>query len=151
MAKTGHPVRTGDADAPDDSVVTVGLIAFGVIELALGLFQFVAPHAFFRAIGPFGVYNAHYSRDFATVELAIGLALLIAVRQRDWRVGVLAVATIQFALHALNHLIDIGGAHPEWVGFFDFFSLAIGAAGLAWLFMLAREMAAGPSSALSPR
>ena len=83
----------------------------------------IAPHAFYNAIGPFGAYNRHYIRDVAT---------FCGPRRRpgggrarpSWRVPVLAVTTIQFALHSLNHLVDIGNAHPRWTGYFDFFSLA---------------------------
>ena len=48
----------------------------------------------------------------------------------------LTVTTVQFALHSLNHLLDIGKAHPGWVGYFDFFALAAGTlqlAALTWL------------------
>ena len=37
----------------------------------------------------------------------------------------LTVAAAQFALHSVNHLVDIDGAHPAWTGYFDFFSLAV--------------------------
>ena len=50
---------------------------------------------------------------------------------------VLALTTIQYALHSVNHLIDIGKAHPAWNGYFDFFSLAAAAVLLAWLWRTA--------------
>ena len=106
--------------------MTVGLAAFGLLELAIGIAQGAAPHAFYTAIGPFGPYNAHYARDVATFELAIGVALLVAIARPSWRVPVLAVAALQFALHSLNHLIDIRGAHPAWTGYFDFATLTLG-------------------------
>jgi hypothetical protein len=49
----------------------------------------------------------------------------------------LAVALVQFALHSVNHLVDIGNAHPAWNGYFDFFSLAIATVLLVWLLRLA--------------
>ena len=61
------------------------------------------------------------------------MALLIAVRRPSWRVPVLALTTVQFALHSVNHLLDIGNAHPAWTGYFDFFSLAAATVVLAWL------------------
>ena len=36
----------------------------------------------------------------------------------------LVFATIQYALHALNHLVDVGKASSDFTGWFDFFSLA---------------------------
>jgi hypothetical protein len=45
----------------------------------------------------------------------------------------LAVTSIQYALHCVNHLIDIGKAHPAWDGYFDFFSLAAATVLLVWL------------------
>ena len=89
-------------------------------------------HTFYTAIGPFGAFNAHYIRDTASFEAALGVGRL-AMRRPSWRVPVLALATVQFVLHSANHLIDIANAHPQWTGYFDFFSLAAAdrAAGLA--------------------
>ena len=61
------------------------------------------------------------------------MALVLSLRRPSWRVPVLALTTVQYALHSLNHLIDIGSAHPAWAGYFDFFSLALATALLAWL------------------
>ncbi len=110
--------------APPWSTLSVGLAAFAFVELALAVVMAAAPHAFFVAIGPFGAYNAHYIRDVASFEAALGVALLLAVRRPAWRVPVLALASVQFALHSLNHLLDIDVAHPAWAGYFDFFTLA---------------------------
>ncbi len=115
----------------------MGLSAFAVYHLALALFMALAPREFFTDVGPFGALNTHYIRDTATFNAAIGAALLIAVRRFSWRVPVLALTTLQFALHSLNHLIDIGRAHPTWNGYFDFFSLAAATLVLAWLLRVA--------------
>jgi hypothetical protein len=72
-------------------------------------------------------------RDTATFNLAFGVSLLIAYRRPPWRTPVLFCVALQFALHALNHLVDIGAAHPHWLGPFDFASLALSTAALAWL------------------
>ena len=61
----------------------------------------------------------------------------MAVVRPSWRVPVLAVTTVQFALHTVNHLVDIGDAHPRWNGYFDFFSLAAATVLLAWLWRIA--------------
>jgi hypothetical protein len=54
--------------------------------------------------------------DLATWYLALGVLALVAVRRPGWRVPVLALAVLQNALHALNHLFDVGEADPEWLG-----------------------------------
>jgi hypothetical protein len=119
------------------STVRAATIAFAAYHLALALFMAVAPHAFFTDVGPFGARNDHYVRDAATYNAALGVGFLIAVQRRSWRVPMLAITLVQFALHSVNHLVDIGDAHPAWNGYFDFFSLAIATALLAWLLRLA--------------
>jgi hypothetical protein len=113
--------------------VEVGIALFAVIDLLLALFMAAAPHAFYKAVGPFGAFNPHYIRDVATYNAALGVGLVIALRRTSWRVPALAISTIQFALHSVNHLIDIRKAHPLWTGYFDFFSLAAATVVLVWL------------------
>jgi Na+-transporting NADH:ubiquinone oxidoreductase subunit NqrB len=117
------------------------LVVFGVTQIVLGLLLWLAPGFFFEEIGPFGERNDHYMGDVATFYLAIGAALLVAVRRESWRVPVLAIALAQYALHALNHLIDIGEADPDWIGPADFVSIALGAALLAWMLWREKEVA----------
>jgi hypothetical protein len=111
----------------------VGIGAFAVLQLALALLMATAPHSFYTAVGPFGGYNGHYIRDVATFYAALGAGLAVSLRRPAWRVPALAVTTIQYALHSVNHLFDIGKAHPQWAGYFDFFSLAAATLLLAWL------------------
>jgi hypothetical protein len=113
------------------------LVVFGITQLVLGLFLAVAPGAFFDAIGPFGTRNDHYMRDLATFYIALGAAGLVSVRQPGWRVPVLALATIEFALHAINHLVDIGEADPKWNGPATFALVAASTALLAWMLRVA--------------
>ncbi|MCK9247533.1 MAG: hypothetical protein M0P31_00925 [Solirubrobacteraceae bacterium] len=49
----------------------------------------------------------------------VGLALLATLRWPALRSGVLAAATATLALHAVNHWVDLGEAHRDWVGVFD--------------------------------
>lgn len=118
---------------PAASVVKVGIAVFAVLQLGLALLMAAAPHEFYTAIGPFGTYNGHYIRDLATFYAATGVGLLVAIRHASWRVPMLALMTIQYGLHSVNHLIDIGKAHPAWNGYFDFGSLAAATLLLAWL------------------
>jgi Na+-transporting NADH:ubiquinone oxidoreductase subunit NqrB len=129
--------RTALAEV-DPGVLTVGVAAFAAVELALAIWMTVAPRSFFTSIGPFSDYNPHYIRDVATFEAALGVGLLVAVREHSWRVPALGITLVQFALHSVNHLVDIGNSHPAWAGYFDFFALAGATLQLGWLFAAAR-------------
>lgn len=115
------------------SVVRVGLIGFAAYHFVVAALMVFAPHAFFTDVGPFGVQNDHYLRDTATYNAAFAVALAIAYRRPSWRAPVLCCVAVQFALHAANHLADVGAAHPHWLGPADFASLALASAVLAWL------------------
>ena len=117
------------------------LAVFGAAQLVLGLLLWLTPGFFFDEIGPYGVRNDHYMGDLATWYLALGAAALIALRRASWRVPVLALAFVQNALHSLNHLIDIGGADPEWLGPANFASLVLTTVLLAWMLNAEREVA----------
>jgi hypothetical protein len=125
-----------------DTVLRVGLLAFAVYHLALAAFMAIAPHAFFKSLGPFDAYNSHYIRDTATFEAALGVGFAVAIARPSWRVPVLAITAVQFALHTINHLVDADSAHPAWTGWFDFASL-LAATGLL-LVLLARARSASP-------
>lgn len=113
--------------------VRVALLAFGLYQVAVGLFMTVAPGMFFDLLGPFGGRNDHYIRDLAAFELPLGIALLVAVRLRSWRVPVLAFAALHWTLHALSHLADIGAATPSWIGPADLLAVSAGATVLVWV------------------
>ena len=115
------------------------LVAFGVGQLVLGLLLWAFPGTFFERIGPYGVRNDHYMADVATFYLALGAVALAAARRPAWRVPVLVFALVQYALHSLNHLIDVGEADPEWLGPGNLISLALTGALLAWMLSLARR------------
>ena len=53
------------------------LIAFGAVQLALGLLLWLTPGFFYDEIGPFGPRNDHYMGDVATWYLALGAATLV--------------------------------------------------------------------------
>jgi hypothetical protein len=102
-------------------------------NLVLAVFMTITPHTFFTAIGPFEELNRHYIRDFATYSAAMGFGALVAIRRPSWRVPVIAISTVQFGLHTVNHLVDASSAHPRWTGWFDFVSLLASTALLAWM------------------
>ena len=115
------------------------LAVFAVGQLVLGLLLWLTPGFFFEEIGPYGTRNDHYMGDVATWYLALGAVALYSLGRPSWRVPVLGLAFIQYALHSLNHLIDIGEADPSWLGPFNFVSLLLTTVLLAWL--LRRETA----------
>jgi membrane-associated phospholipid phosphatase len=115
------------------STVRVGLIAFALYSFGIAALMVFLPHVFFTDIGPFGVQNDHYLRDTATFNAAFGVALLVAYRRVEWRTPILYCIALQFLLHSINHLVDIGAAHPYWLGPADFISLALATVALMWL------------------
>ena len=115
-----------------DRLAPVLLGVLGVSEVLLALWMVLAPRSFFDGIGGFGAYNPHYMRDVATFELAIGIVALLAIRRPSWWPATLAVAAIQFALHAINHIADVGKADDLAAGIFDAASLTAVALLLGW-------------------
>ena len=114
------------------------LYVFAAAQLALGLGLWLAPKAFYDNVGPYGARNDHYMGDLATFYLALALAAFVAARRPAWRVPVLALAAIQYALHSVNHLIDIGNADPSWLGPANFVALLSTTALLVWMLRAAR-------------
>jgi hypothetical protein len=125
--------RTAIAQAKSNPAVGAGLLAFAAYHFTIAALMTFAPHTFFADIGPFGAQNDHYLRDTATFNAAFGAALLIAYWRPSWRTPVLACVALQFALHSINHLADIGAAHPHWLGPADFAALALSTVVLVWL------------------
>jgi hypothetical protein len=113
------------------------LLVFGVVQLVLGLALWLAPGTFFEEVGPYGARNDHYMGDLATFYLALGAASLVAVVRSRWRVPVLAVALVQYVLHSLNHLIDVGEADPGWLGPANLIAVAATAVLLGWMLRVA--------------
>jgi hypothetical protein len=147
MSATASRAATAARPATPARTLSAGIAAFAIVELALAVFMAAAPHAFYNAIGAFGPFNDHYVRDVASFQGAIGIPLLLSLRWRSWRVPVLALTTIQFALHSLNHLIDVEKGHPAWTGYFDLLSLTAGTALLALLWREASHDAAARAAA----
>ena len=75
--------------------------------------------------------------------LAYGIALLIAVGRPSWRTPLLAVGALWYAVHALNHLLDIDEARSNGRGIADTVLLALGSAALAWLAAVSNRLERG--------
>jgi hypothetical protein len=102
------------------------LFLLAAVQLFLGAFLVVAPGTFVDKLANYGSgADDHFLRDVGTFYLAMGTGLLLAVRRPSWRVPVLFLVTLQYALHTANHLVDIGDADPGWLGPFNFFSLLL--------------------------
>lgn len=109
------------------------LILFAAIQILTGALLWLAPGFFHAEIGPYGIRNDHYMGDLATWYLASGAAVLVAVWRTAWRVPVLFLVAVQYALHSLNHLLDVGEADPGWLGPANLAAIALATALLAWM------------------
>jgi len=120
-----------------------GVLAVAGIQLVTGLALALAPRAFYDAIADFGPRNEHDLRDMAAFYLASAIVLAVAAGRPSWRAPALALVGLQFALHALNHLVDVGDGDPGWVGPLDLVSLALGAVVLGGLYRESARAEAG--------
>lgn len=102
-------------------------LSLAVLHLAIGVWMFFFPRSFFETIGAFGAYNDHYERDTATFYFAFALGSWLAVSRRSWRIPVLAMTTLQYVIHTINHGIDVNDANNSWAGPFDLVTLGLGA------------------------
>jgi hypothetical protein len=117
------------------------LLVFALGQLVLGALLWLTPGFFFDEIGPYGARNDHYMGDLATWYLALGGVALVAVRNASWRLPVLVLAFVQYALHSFNHLLDVGEADPEWLGPANLASLVLTCLLLGWMVNAEREVA----------
>ena len=117
------------------------LVVFAVTQLVLGLLLWLTPGFFHEEIGPYGARNDHYMGDLATWYFALGAVVLSAVSRERWRVPVIVFALVQYALHSLNHLIDIGEPDPSWLGPANLVALVLTALLLGWMLREEREVA----------
>jgi hypothetical protein len=115
------------------------LALLGVYHLLLGVAMTAAPRTFFDEVATYGAFNDHYIRDVATFYLALGVVMLVAVAKASWQTPLLVFATLQYTLHVLNHLWDIGDTDPGWLGPANAASLALIGAVLFWLLRGGRD------------
>ncbi len=113
--------------------IRAAILAIAAVNLAVGLYAGIAPGSFFDHIGDYGARNTHYVGDVASFYIAAGLGLLVAAARPSWRVPLLAVVALWWALHALNHLVDIGQASSDGKGVRDTLLIGLGAAAIAYV------------------
>lgn len=116
-----------------DPLARACLTALAALQAALGGAMVLAPGWFTENVAAFGARNDHLLRDMASWELALAAVAALAISRPAWRGPVVALALVHFALHAVNHLVDVADADPAWLGPFDLVSLALAAGALAWL------------------
>jgi hypothetical protein len=146
MSAITPPAKSRAGTASTARILDAGIALFAVVYLSQALVMIISPHSFYKSIGGFDSYNPHYLRDVASFAAALGVGLALSLGRVSWRVPMLAVATVQYALHSINHLVDIDIAHPEWTGYFDFFSLAASTLALVWLLRKAVACERAPAS-----
>jgi hypothetical protein len=135
----------------------IGLFFFGGINLVLGLVMMLAPGFFFDNIGTYGIQNDHFIGDLGAFYIAAGGGLLVSIRRPNWRAPLLYVSAAWYALHAVNHLFDIGDDNKgDGRGIADTVVIAIGAAALYYLARFADRSGGGaapptPARGLPPR
>jgi hypothetical protein len=101
------------------------LVVLAASQLGIAVWMIVSPGSFFDAIAGFGTQNDHYIRDVAVFYLAIAVGLAVAATRPSWRFPVLAISATWYLAHAVNHLVDIGEADPDWVGPADFVAILV--------------------------
>lgn len=122
----------------------ITLAGFAVAQLLTGIVMVSAPSLFHEWFANFGPKHPHLLRDVGTIYLATGIALAVSVRRPSWRQGAVGVLALQYAAHAINHVVDVNNAEPAWVGPFD---LAVQLAGTAILVWLLGQVAQEPRRA----
>ena len=126
------------------------LLVAAVYHLLLAAFMFFAPRAFYDTLGKFPPRNDHYTKDVATFYIALGLVFYVSVHRRSWRTPVLVFAALEYALHAINHLVDVHEASSDLTGWFDFFALAAIALLLAALASFSWRVHPGEAAPTAP-
>jgi hypothetical protein len=63
----------------------------------------------------------------------------MAATRPGWRVPVLLLVLVEYGIHVVNHVIDVGNAKTAGIGVFDVVSLAAVAAAIGWLLVRARR------------
>jgi hypothetical protein len=113
---------------------TVWWLAYaGLMQLFFGIAGFAAPTFFYDTMAKLGERNDYFVYMVSSLDLAMGLGLLISAKRPSWRIPVLTICTVHWGLHSLSHAIDIKLAAKPWVGTGYVWSIASGAFGFLTL------------------
>lgn len=119
------------------SAQQIGLIAAGALQLVTGVVAFLAPGAFYTAAAAYPPENHHFLRDIGTWNIGLGLVALLAQSRPSWHRPILAVVALQFALHTVSHVIDVGATDPESQSWLALVTFGLGTVVLAALALTA--------------
>ena len=113
--------------------VPAGVALLGAVQLATGIVMLADAGFFYREVASFAPANDHFIRDIGTFTAALGLALLWAARTPSWRLPLLAFALVQYALHSVNHLVDLDATETSSHGPVNLAAIAVGTGFVALL------------------
>jgi hypothetical protein len=119
-------------------MVKIVLVVVGLAQLLTGLLAFVAPGAFYDALAGYPPENHHFITDLGSWQIALGAAALYAATRADWHVPMLGILALQYALHAISHVVDVNDSDPAWQGPFALTTQLIGFVVLGALFLRER-------------
>ena len=120
-------------------VVTITLVVVGLAQLLPGLLAFLAPGAFYDVLAGFPPRNDHFLRDVGSWQIALGAIALFGARRPAWRQPLLALLALQYLLHGISHLVDVGDSDPAWQGPFALAVQVLGFVVLTALFLRERN------------
>ena len=86
----------------------------GIMYSLVGIALLIAPNWFFLNIGTFPPFNRHYMGDLGSFLLPIAVGLIIASRQPQRHMLLIAVIAAGNILHALNHIHDAIIGSGDW-------------------------------------
>ena len=135
MATVREPAPRVSAGA---DVVTIALVVAAATQLATGLLALFAPGAFYDLFASYPPENGHFLKDLGSWQIALGLLGLYGARRPDWRLPLLALLGLQYALHTASHIVDAGEAEEGWMDTFAIVTLGFGAVLLLGLFLRER-------------
>ncbi|MBX3066454.1 MAG: hypothetical protein U0528_04500 [Anaerolineae bacterium] len=82
------------------------VLTMGIFHTLTASAMLFAPEWFFQNIGTYPPYNRHYTGDLGTFQLALGVALLWAVRAPEKHHLLIGAAALGNLLHTFNHAYD---------------------------------------------
>ena len=91
--------------------VNLTCLGLGAIMLVFGVWAFAWPHSFFDVVGYFPPYNRHYTHDGGTLQVGVGVSLVLAALGCSARTTALGGFVAFEGLHVVSHSIDhdLGG------------------------------------------
>jgi uncharacterized membrane protein len=113
---TAHPTLAPPRTRARADLTATVLLVVAAAQLLPGLLAFLAPGAFYDLLAPYPPENAHLVKDLGAWQIALGAAALLAARRPTWRVPMLGVLALQYALHTVSHAIDVNASDPSWNG-----------------------------------